>query len=177
MTSLLRTRAAFLVRGRWQWHTWTHSHASKHAAIVEKARELGAAGWDFGNADHGFLGEVNFGCDQHRDDDGAVVARLWKFYADCINDGVPAHTREPLWQWRAKFTLAHASDKGFKGGFFQLFDGKYDRSCLNLDYTPETKDEVIERFLEWCDPYYVKHSVKIDKKVVRVLAPEKETNP
>lgn len=57
-----RTRAAFSMNGgvTWTWHVWTHAHANKHSAIVEKARELDASAWDFGNADHGPVGEVGF---------------------------------------------------------------------------------------------------------------------
>lgn len=47
-----KTRAAFLRRGKWGWVTWEHREPSKHAAIIAKGRELGAQGWDFGNADH-----------------------------------------------------------------------------------------------------------------------------
>lgn len=47
-----KTRAAFLRRGKWGWVTWEHREPSKHAAIITKGRELGAQGWDFGNADH-----------------------------------------------------------------------------------------------------------------------------
>lgn len=47
-----KTRAAFLRRGKWGWVTWTHEEPSKHAAIITKGRELGAQGWDMGNADH-----------------------------------------------------------------------------------------------------------------------------
>lgn len=49
-----KTRAAFMLPGRrgWTWITWTHHEPSKHAAIVKKARELGATGYDVGNADH-----------------------------------------------------------------------------------------------------------------------------
>lgn len=47
-----RTRAAFLINNRWCWHTWTHSEGNKHAAIIDKSKELGATCHDFGNADH-----------------------------------------------------------------------------------------------------------------------------
>lgn len=57
---MLKTRAAFQIKGRWKWVTWTHHHGNKHAAIIEKAKELGADRWDYGNADHGFVGDVNF---------------------------------------------------------------------------------------------------------------------
>ena len=55
-----RTRAPFMVDNKWQWVTWNHHHGNKHAAIVEKAQELGATAWDYGQADHGELGRVNF---------------------------------------------------------------------------------------------------------------------
>lgn len=32
--------------------TWEHREPSKHAAIINKGRELGAQGWDMGNVDH-----------------------------------------------------------------------------------------------------------------------------
>ncbi len=49
-----KTRAAFMLPGRrnWSWVTWEHREPNKHAAIIEKAREIGATRWDFGNADH-----------------------------------------------------------------------------------------------------------------------------
>lgn len=51
--------------------------------------------------------------------------------------------------WRARFTFEHYQDKGFKGGFFQRFDGRYDRDCMTLDYTPETLSQVVRNFMEW----------------------------
>lgn len=55
-----RTRAPFRVGGRWRQVTWNHHHGNSHVAILEKARELNADAWDFGQADHGLLGSVNF---------------------------------------------------------------------------------------------------------------------
>ena len=48
------TRAPFMRPGArgWSWIKWTHGHANKHAAILEKAKEIGATAWDFGQADH-----------------------------------------------------------------------------------------------------------------------------
>ena len=40
-------------------------------------------------------------------------------------------------------------DKGFTGGFFQRFDGRYDRDCMTLDYTPETLAQVVRNFMQW----------------------------
>jgi hypothetical protein len=47
-----KTRAPFLVAGSWRWITWTHGAANKHAAMIDKAKELGAQSWDYGQADH-----------------------------------------------------------------------------------------------------------------------------
>lgn len=47
-----RTRAPFLIDNRWLWITWSNHHGNKHAAILEKATELSATAWDFGQADH-----------------------------------------------------------------------------------------------------------------------------
>ncbi len=56
-----RTRAAFHIgTSGWQWVTWTHRHGSKHAAIVEKAKEIGASAWDMGNADHAESSRAGF---------------------------------------------------------------------------------------------------------------------
>jgi hypothetical protein len=55
-----KTRAAFQIGGRWKWVTWVHEEPNKHAAIIEKAKELGASRWDYGNADHAFVSEANF---------------------------------------------------------------------------------------------------------------------
>ena len=47
------TRAPFRIgTAGWTWHTWMSEHGNKHAAINEKAAELGAHSWDFGQADH-----------------------------------------------------------------------------------------------------------------------------
>jgi len=46
-------RAAFVVSGRWTWVKWTGmGDGNKHAFILGKAAELGATGWDFGQADY-----------------------------------------------------------------------------------------------------------------------------
>jgi len=60
MVNTWRTKAPFFVSGKWTWHTWNHNHGSSHAAIIEKANELKADAWDFGQADHGMIGRVNF---------------------------------------------------------------------------------------------------------------------
>lgn len=54
-----------------------------------------------------------------------------------------------IWGWRARFTFEHYGHKGFRGGFFQRFDGRYDRDCMSLDYTPETLAQVVRNFMQW----------------------------
>ena len=57
---------------------------------------------------------------------------------------------ESIFAWRAQFTLEHYRDAGFDGGLFRQHDGKYHRHCLVMDYTPDTMEEVVTRFIEWC---------------------------
>lgn len=57
-----RCRAAFYINGAWSWLTWTTttSGGNKHAAILDKAAALGAAAWDYGNADFEEVSRANF---------------------------------------------------------------------------------------------------------------------
>ena len=48
MTSGKTIEAAFMVGNRWQWHKVV-VRGNKHAAIIDKANELGATRWDFGS--------------------------------------------------------------------------------------------------------------------------------
>jgi tRNA/tmRNA/rRNA uracil-C5-methylase (TrmA/RlmC/RlmD family) len=88
----------------------------------------------------------------------------------------PYHDRDSIFVWRAKFTLEHYQDKKFTGGFFQQHDAKYPRSCLTLDYTPETFNEVLDRFCAWMDRAYDTDYVTINKMIVRTF-PGKEAQP
>ena len=105
-----------------------------------------------------------------RDDSpGSVIYRTatLRQYAE-HGKASPAHG-EPatdFWRWRARFTLTHYRDRGFRGGLFQQYDGEYDRGCCLLDYTPATLPEVIRRFLLWCGPTFPTVAVKVDRKVV-----------
>jgi|HubBroStandDraft_2_1064218.scaffolds.fasta_scaffold00001_74 hypothetical protein len=76
-----------------------------------------------------------------------------------------------IFVWRARFTIQHYTDKGFKGGLFQQFDGTYDRGSMYLDYTPKLLDEVVKHFLEWCDLGYKfpTAAVKLDKNVIKTF--------
>lgn len=46
------TKAPFYYGNAWHWIKWTHERANKYAAIYEKAQELHADVYDFGQADH-----------------------------------------------------------------------------------------------------------------------------
>jgi hypothetical protein len=59
--------------------------------------------------------------------------------------------RDTIWGFRARFSVEHYQEKGFTGGFFQQWDGSYNRGCMMLDYTPRTRDNVVERFKAWCE--------------------------
>lgn len=78
--------------------------------------------------------------------------------------------RESIWSWRARFTLRHHDDRGFKGGLFQQFDGQFVRNAIALDYTPRTLPAVIDRFIAWCASSPVKFEtseVRVEDRVVR----------
>ncbi len=110
----------------------------------------------------GMNATVYMGCQRGPTISGAL-SRLTSFKYELEKGG--------FFGWRAQFTLEHYGEKGFTSGFFQEFDGKYDRGCTNLDYTPKTREEVLDRFLEWCREGYDYGAValKIDGKIVRTL--------
>jgi hypothetical protein len=81
------------------------------------------------------------------------------------NPGRWGHTHS-IFLWRAKFTFDHYQDKRFLGGFFQQHDGRFPRSCLSLDFTPETFEQVLDRFCQWIDPYYQTVCVTLDGRTV-----------
>lgn len=56
---MYRTRAAFFLGDRWQWVAWNHADPNLHTAVFAKAVELGARGYDTGNADHAELDRYN----------------------------------------------------------------------------------------------------------------------
>ena len=105
----------------------------------------------------------------------AVLERIWHM-CELWEGKCPYHHPDSIFVWRAKFTIEHYQDKKFTGGFFQQHDAKYPRSCLTLDYTPETLQEVLDRFCAWMDRAYDTDHVAINKMVVRTF-PEKEAMP
>jgi len=62
----------------------------------------------------------------------------------------------------ARFTLDWFGSPGFTGGFFQEFDERYSRGCVFLDYLPQMKERIIERFLDWCSAGYDYHTQRVE---------------
>lgn len=116
------------------------------------------------SAPFGKRSSLYLGCDRG-DAPASVLARAARFKEE-IDRGDTT-----FWGWRAHFTLDHYKEKGFRGGFFQQFDGTYDRGCAYLDYTPATREAVIDRFIAWCEAgaHYPTREVRIDKQTVRVV--------
>jgi len=98
----------------------------------------------------------------------AILERARHFH-DLVLGHEPHIGPSHIFVWRAQFTFEHFRDKNFTSGFFQQNDGKYSRNCMTLDYTPETLEEVIDRFLKWCGGSYKTEYVTVDKKVVRQI--------
>jgi hypothetical protein len=65
-----------------------------------------------------------------------------------VRPGLEYRSRD-IWGWRARFTFQQFTDRRFRGGFFLRFDGRYDRECMTLDYTPETLPQVVRNFMDW----------------------------
>jgi hypothetical protein len=96
----------------------------------------------------------------------AILERTRHFH-DLVLGIEPHLSPSHFFVWRAQFTYENFLKKGFTGGFFQQHDEKHPRLCVTLDYTPETLEEVIDRFLYWCGRDYPTHHVTVNKKTVR----------
>ena len=94
----------------------------------------------------------------------AVLERLRTFYDEVY---ATDYRQKQVWGWRARFTLEHYKDKGFKGGLFQQWNDRYPRGCLILDYTPETLEEVIDKFVEWCGKTHNTRRITVDEETVK----------
>ena len=81
----------------------------------------------------------------------------------------PYHCPDSIFVWRARFTMDHYQDRGFTGGFFQQHDAKHPRSCLTLDYTPDTLQEVLDRFCAWMERCHDTRRVTVDGETVRTF--------
>lgn len=72
-----------------------------------------------------------------------------------------------IFTWRARFTLDHYKDHGFTGGVFRQHDGTFERLCLTMDYTPDTLEEVVSRFAQWCRHDYRTAYITLNSQIVR----------
>ena len=96
----------------------------------------------------------------------ALLERARHMY-ELVECRQPYYTPDSIFVWRARFTMEHYQEQGFKGGFFQQHDAQYPRSCLTLDYTPETFEQVLDRFCAWMDRHYDTCRITVDGKSVR----------
>ena len=96
----------------------------------------------------------------------AVLERVRHIH-ELVECQQPYYTPDSIFVWRARFTLEHYQEKGFKGGFFQQHDAQYPRSCLTLDYTPEIFEQVLDKFCAWIDRHYDTCRITVDGKTVR----------
>lgn len=113
------------------------------------------------------------GCYQRGKDPGSILGRL-RGLKSALED---TESRSEFFRWRAGFTFEHFKDKGFTGGRFQLYalythEGEtkeYPRDCVDLDYTPETLEGVIDHFLAWVDPLHMRSATRVtlDGKTVK----------
>lgn len=99
--------------------------------------------------------------------EAAAVLERVRHLHEMANGGSEGHLPDSIWRWRAKFTLEHFAANGFTGGFFQQHDAKYPRSCLTLDYTPETLEQVLDTFCRWIDRYHDTARITVDGHTVR----------
>ncbi len=104
----------------------------------------------------------------------AILMRLELFARWCREPGFkergPNGVGGSIQAENARFALANYGCKNYGGGLFKQHDGQYDRACLYLDYTPETLETWIDRFVEWAEHGPVKHvtdSVFLNGQVVR----------
>jgi len=108
---------------------------------------------------------------QRSDAPAAILERARHFHS-CVDPDVRGgldYRSRDIWGWRARFTFRRYQDKGFKGGFFQRFDGRYDRDCLTLDFTPDTLPQVVRNFMEWGKVNLAPAStdvVKLDREIL-----------
>jgi hypothetical protein len=146
---------------------WADAHPAAWKIVTTS--KSGAFGK--GSSDH-------MGWAQNSDSPSAILDRIQTLRRAIEGNGDITADRNEFWRWRATFTLEHYGKKGFKSGFFQQFDGQYPRGCVTLDYTPETRAAVIERFRAWCDASpcrYETRAIWIDG--VAVLEVEPEVDP
>lgn len=78
----------------------------------------------------------------------AILMRLALFKRYVVEAAEP---RKDIRAENALFALQNYDARGYAGGFFRQHDGKYERACLDLDYTRETLESWIDRFVTWAE--------------------------
>ena len=116
----------------------------------------------------GLGSSVYIGWAQRSKAPGAVLERVRHLH-EVVQCTRPYYTPDSIFVWRIRFTLDHFQDKGFTGGFFQQHDSRYPRSCMMLDYTPETFEQVLDKFCQWMDRHYDTKRITVDGKTVRTI--------
>ncbi|MBI5090920.1 MAG: hypothetical protein HZB26_00585 [Candidatus Hydrogenedentes bacterium] len=108
---------------------------------------------------------VYIGWAQRADTSAAVLERARHLH-ELVHNEYPYAGEDSIFVFRARFTAEHFGDKEFEGGFFQQHDAKYPRSCLDLDYTPETFELVLQKFIEWMDKSYQTARITVNGETV-----------
>jgi len=113
------------------------------------------------------LGSCEYiGWAQRRKDPEAVLERARHLHGLATGqDGFQSPAS--IFAWRARFTLERYREAGFTGGLLHQHDGRHFRLCMTMDYTPETLDGVVDRFVEWCRRDYRTEYITLDCRVVR----------
>jgi hypothetical protein len=101
----------------------------------------------------------------------AVLERA-RHFASLLQDNGQWSRHNSIFTWRAHYTFEHYRQRGFTGGFFQQHDARYPRSCLKLDYTPDTLHLVLDKFCAWMDRYYETTHITLDGRIVREFRKE-----
>ncbi len=79
-------------------------------------------------------------------DSEAVLARVVRLHELVLETRKRPNS---LYAWRAAFAMEHFHDSGFTGGLFVQHVGRKEHFHLLLDFTPETRAEVVARFSAW----------------------------
>jgi hypothetical protein len=130
------------------WADATSKGRAWSVVMTNKSRLWGSTGIHYAHAMHGGASE-------------SVLRRLL-IYRAVLEGSVLG----PMHRWAANFALAHFKDKGFRSGFFQHWDGLYGRSCMTLDYSDKSLNEVLEQFRAWCGDGHPMKEIRLDGKTV-----------
>lgn len=136
---------------------WADAHPRTYEIVSSKKSKA------FGRGSSVYIGIA-----QNSKDPRAVLERVRHFKSLLEKPGRWSHANS-IFTWRARFTYDHFNDKGFTGGFFQQHDARYPRSCLTLDYTPETLDLVCDKFCQWMDLYFETTKITLNGQTIRVF--------